>query len=56
MGNKQKASFVCTMIVVTMNICFEFLFIAPVYNSLPLLCEERRPVLHSNFFLLCSIE
>lgn len=45
--------------MVTMNICFELLFIALAYYSLPLLCGEHRPVFCMViffFFLLCRIE
>lgn len=44
MDNEQKAGFMCSTIMVTMNICFELLFIALAYNSLPFLCGEHRPV------------
>lgn len=44
MDNEQKAGFMCSMIVLTMNIYFEPLFITIVYNSSPSLCGEHRPV------------
>lgn len=57
MGNEQNAGFMCSTIVVTMNICVELLFIALVYSSLPSFCGEHRPVFCMViFFLLCKIE
>lgn len=44
MDDEQKVGFMCSMIVVTMNIYFEPLFITLVYNSLPSLCGKHRPV------------
>lgn len=44
MHNEQKDGFMCSTIVMTMNICFELLFIALVYNSLLSLCGEHSPV------------
>lgn len=44
MDNEQKGGLMCSTIVVTMSICFELLFIALVYNSLPSLCREHSPV------------
>lgn len=57
--NEQKAGFMCSTIVVTMNIYFELLFIALVYNSASSLWGAQASVLHGNFFfffLLCRIE
>lgn len=44
MDDEQKVGFMCNVIVVTINIYFEPLFITLVYNSLPSLCGEHRPV------------